>query len=205
MKNNNNIIIERTDVICRNVKPGLNANKASAELYEEVTRTYPAAQGKTSLSDGLFDSEAFGKGTTYPAQKRVAFLDVPKDSTMEQVQAKVDNFPEACIYNIYSTDVMDVLHEDQIRSLDNPDFDMTVEKFQDKHIVRESKNGPVVMHNDKPLYSSSHFSQVAKADVDYRDAVVSDELTANSRANWVENDEKANVTVKEEVKTDSNM
>ena len=56
---------------------------------------------KSNLKDSLFTAEELGKQVF--ESNRVTFIDVPKDATIESVQAKLDQYPSARIYRILNT------------------------------------------------------------------------------------------------------
>jgi len=165
-KNNSNIEETRTDVKVELVREGLKANADSAQVRQTVTKVYPAVQSSTSLSSGLFASKLFGEGKTF-SHDRVAFVDVPKNATVEESQAQLDNYPTACIYKIYSYDVLDVMNKGQKEAIETGLSQKDIAFYQDKFSIPDGEGG-LVEEDGKVLYSSSHFMNEFKEDVNLR-------------------------------------
>lgn len=155
-----NIKITRSGVTCDNTKPHLfKEDFFSAQLRETITKHYPSAQVKTG---GFFSLEQFDlpAGSEYTST-RVAWIDVPADTTVEQVQAAIK--ADSCIYNIISFNLQDVLTDNQKYAIS--EGLQTEEFFEEKFRVR-GKDGEELP--GRAIYKQNFGSVDFREDIDYR-------------------------------------
>ncbi len=153
-----------------NVTPGLKADKGvwQAQLRQIVTTNYPNVRVSNSNQlGGLFDHGAFNIENQSYTSTRIAWVPVPANSTIEQVQAALDAKPNARLYVIISHNLEDVLTEEQKAAV--PAGLTTMDALREKHIVKD-REGNIV----QPVqYKSVNFSETAVEDVDLRPATAS--------------------------------
>ena len=150
------------------VREGLKAKADTAQVRQTVTREYPAVKGANSNTSGLFSSKDFGPGQTF-SHDRVAFVDIPKGLNKDEAQAKLDNFPNSCIYKKFSYNVLDVMNDDQIEAMETGFSGKDIAFYEEKYAVLDG-NKEVVVEDGSILYSSSHFMQEFKEDMNLRNA-----------------------------------
>jgi len=93
------------NISCANVAKN-EFGKLQAEIRQLVTTTkyYPSVKAGNSMSVSLFSDDEFGDETPYTSEEnRVAWLKLPSDLTVEQVNALLKNKPKACIYRVLSS------------------------------------------------------------------------------------------------------
>ena len=93
-------------------------DKKQAQIRSEVEKYYPSTSIGNSHSDTIFEKEEFGI-TENPepyVEKRVTWIDVPKDSTEESVAERLSKFPNARIYKVLSLNP--ILTDQQIRAME---------------------------------------------------------------------------------------
>lgn len=152
---------------------------------------------KSNLKDSLFSAEEVGKQVFESA--RVDFIDVPADSTIESVQAKLDQYPDARIYRILSSKpIIDNVRE---QVLNNGLKGERFEEFKAEHGItadawnqecatalltqiansqkvvygeNNTEGKPAdepVLHEGKFQYRVTYLSLTGQGDVDKRDGV----------------------------------
>lgn len=132
----------------------------SAELRVVVTTSYPTRQ---TNSDGLFTTEEYGLESQDFESNRVCWIDVPKGTTIAQVQAKIDALPNARIQRILSMKA--ILGDNQIAAIEKGIT--TLDVIEESQKVRDEE-GNVVEFNGKEFYKKLQFSAHGKADIDMR-------------------------------------
>jgi hypothetical protein len=112
-----------------------------AQIRQVVTSIYPGKKVENSMSDSLFDVEAFNiEGTEYKST-RMAWVLVPSNVTKEQVEAMLATKPNARICKKYSNKLVDVLTDEQKYAL-NAGI-VTKEQLQEKHVIKDSQGNVV--------------------------------------------------------------
>ena len=112
-----------------------------AQIRQVITSTYPGKKVENSMSDSLFDIEAFNiEGTEYKST-RMAWVLVPTNITKEQVEAMLASKPKARICKKYSNKLADVLTDEQKYALNNGI--VTKEQLVDKHVIKDSQGNIV--------------------------------------------------------------
>ena len=125
---------EYSKIIVDDVKPHkYKEGRMSAQIRQIVTKTskYPGADGSSDKQDALYSTEDFGeeKNEFTNTQKRVVWIDVPNNSSIESVQNWLDNkYPEGTIYQIMSYHIIDCITDGQINMIENPNSELTLEK-----------------------------------------------------------------------------
>ena len=155
------------------------AGTSSVELRQSVTTIgmYPSKRATNDMNGSLFSSEEFGFATQEYSntEQRVAWINVPSGTTLEQVQAKIAAAPEAVIYKVLSN--KPILTSDQNYAIASGSSTKTLEDYANSQVVRypamegsnpHPKAGQIVLHNGKVQYRSTFFSPVAKKDQDLR-------------------------------------
>ena len=158
----------------------------TAQLRQVITTKsfYPSKQASNSLTESLFDNRDFGYAEQefVGTENRVAFMNVPLNITLEQLQEKLAANPKSRIYKILSNHP--ILTESQKYSIKQGL--RTKEEFANSQVARYGENadaeqvGKLVLDPlGKPQYRSTFFSASGKADVDMRTADPADFFTTN--------------------------
>lgn len=139
----------------------------------ETVSTYPSKSVSSDLQDNVFGMEDFGfESQEYTSTRsNVAFIDVPENSTIESVQAKIDSFPKACLYRILSNEP--ILTNNQKYSITAGL--KTMDDYANSQVVRFGEGtvnaGSLLLdNNQKVQYRAVFFSSQHKEDIDRRDA-----------------------------------
>lgn len=153
--------------------------KQTAQLRQVVTTVYPASSFGNEFQDALGsapDGEAYD-------ENRMAFVDVPKNVTEEQVQAMIDELEDAVIYKIITSDYSELLTSNQInwaeRMIESDEEKVAYfENIRNNLLVKNSdseaidRKGNVIDNptsdNPRCQYKATYFSKTARADVDTR-------------------------------------
>lgn len=158
----------------------------TAQLRQVITTKsfYPSKQASNSLTDSLFDNRDFGYSEQefVGTENRVAFMNVPLNITIEQLQEKLAANPKSRIYKILSNHP--ILTESQKYSIKQGL--RTKEEFANSQVARYGENadaeqvGKLVLDPlGKPQYRATFFSASGKADMDMRTADPADFFTTN--------------------------
>lgn len=168
-----------------------------AELRQTVTRHYPGARPYNSNTQAIFEISEFGFESQDHEGVRVAWINVPKGKTVQDIEKQLAKYPDATIYRILADDVKLVLSEEQLfaaKSSDFPDYDLNkamlnhvVIQFDDNGVpcaissagefmedaVLADENGKAleILKEDKLQYISKGFNLTWCDDVDLREAV----------------------------------
>ncbi len=159
---------EFAKIVVTKVVEGMSKNSDIAVLSQPVKTIYPSANSGNDKTDALFGASAFGDGQSYES-KRPAIIKVPKGTTAEQVQAKIDALEEPRIYRILSNNVKDVLTDEQISMVDQG---LSSKSYADYKAEKSVKNGETkeeVLFNGQVQYRSLFFSATPVEDVDNRE------------------------------------
>jgi hypothetical protein len=155
----------------------------TAELKQVLTTvsSYPSTKVTSSKEGNIFGAQEFGftpKDFT-SKETRVAWIPVPIGTTVEQVMAKLQSFPGACLYKEMSNHP--ILTDEQRHAIDNPELpSITIDTFAMKQIVRYSegheKAGQVALTNEgKVQYRRIFFSPEVVEDIDTRNTNTEDQ------------------------------
>lgn len=154
----------------------------SAELRQtiETVSFYPSKVVTNSINDNIFDTADFGfEEQSFPNKEtRVAWIDVPVDSTVESVKEKLEKNPEACLYRILSN--KPIIADTEQHAIENTNFpNVTKDSFAKKQVVRISEKatenaGMLALVNGKIQYRRIAFTKTAKKDMDLRTSEPSD-------------------------------
>ena len=158
----------------------------TAQLRQVITTKsfYPSKQASNSLTESLFDNRDFGYAEQEftGTENRVAFMNVPMDITIEQLQEKLDANPKSRIYKILSNHP--ILTDSQKYSI--REGLRTKDEFANSQVARYGENadpeqvGKLVLDPiGKPQYRATFFSASGKADVDMRTAAADDFYTTD--------------------------
>lgn len=145
--------------------------------------TYPAKQVSNEFQDNIFSIEEFGFETQDFMNERtnVVFMDVPENTTVETLKAKLENFPEACLYRVLGN--RPILTSSQEYAIKNGL--KTLDDFAHSQVVRNGETGNIILDNNGNIqYRATFFSATDKEDMDGRDGDVymSAELEAEYNA-----------------------
>lgn len=143
-----------------------NDEKWQAQVRQLVTTMYPAQRNHDSLSDGLFEPDAFGEGQDFP-EKRVTWIPVPAGTSVEDVKTLLAQVPEACIQKTLSLEP--ILSDEQINAMSNGLSDMTMDGYKEK-CVKDTNDNIVLYADAAPFYRSTKFKLTFEEDVDLRSA-----------------------------------
>lgn len=136
----------------------------SAELRQTITSVYPTRQAN---SEGLFSEEEYGLAGKEYESTRVAWIDVPKGTTIEQVQTRINAFPKACIKRIMS--LKPILSAAQEAGIEKGLT--TLDKIAAAQTVKRA-DGTVVLYDEKyTQYKKNQASWAGEADIDMRPAL----------------------------------
>jgi hypothetical protein len=147
-----------TGVSAHAFKPELD----SAELRQTVTTSYPT---RTTNSEGLFSDEEYNLESQDFTSERVCWIDVPKGTTPEQVQTRIDKLPNAKIKRILS--MRPILSDNQKAAIAKGIT--TLDKIKASQTVSD-ENGEIVLWNGNPQYKKLQPSWSGEEDVDLRPA-----------------------------------
>lgn len=139
-----------------------------AQIRQVVAKIYPSATVGNNKQDSLFDVEEFGieDGQRFEST-RVTWIDIPKGTTKEQVEAMLAKLPDACIYQEVSDSA--ILTDNQERALEAGLADL--ETYEKAQLVRDENGNEVLDDAGNLIYTAKFFSKTAKEDVDHRSPV----------------------------------
>jgi hypothetical protein len=152
-------------------------NTLTAELKQTVTTKsfYPTKSVSNELKDNPFSNVQLGitEGEPYVQNEtRVTWIEVPVDSTVESVQAKLATLPNANIYKILAN--KPILSSNQKAGIEAGLT--TTDIIADGQAVRYSKDHPqagklvLVKETAKPQFRVTYFKLEGSPDVDMRTA-----------------------------------
>ena len=134
----------------------------------ETLSTYPSKSVSNEKQDNLFELSEFGFEENPPyvsKSTRVVFMDVPENSTVESVKAKLEKFPDATLYRELKNEP--ILTSNQKYAIKQGL--RTMDDFANMQALRDSKTGELILDkNGKIQYKAVYFSQYEKEDVDNR-------------------------------------
>ena len=162
----------------------------TAELRQTIKTVslYPTKSISNSLNANIFEAKDFGFAETpfENTENRVAWIDVPPDSTPTSVLNRLKEFPEAGLYRILSNHP--ILSDTDMYAIGAEELDVTKDSIANKQAVRLPEGDPragqlALDLNGKIQYRRIAFSTVEMADQDSRtsnpaDFYASPELTA---------------------------
>ena len=146
---------------------------------------YQAKQIETNLQDNMFApadyDETFKEQEFNSTENRVAFINVPEVTSVNDVLSKISEHPEAVLYRILSNHP--ILTTSQSYAID--EGLITLETISESQIVRYGKDhqqeGQLATDsNDKPQYRAIFYSNVTKADEDLRTVEAEDFYVSES-------------------------
>ena len=156
-------------------------NTLTCELEQVVTTTtsYPKQIASNSLNDNVFNSSEFGfeeQDFTRTAT-RVAWILVPTDTTMKDVEEKLEKLENARLYKITSN--KPIIAENEKYAIESKDLNVTLDTYANRQVIRYPKGneneGKLILDaNGKIQYRRIGFSKDGKADIDLRTSEVSD-------------------------------
>jgi hypothetical protein len=145
----------------------------TAEIKQTVTTKsyYPSKSVSNNLKDNPFSTSEFGfSESEYSSEeRRVAWVEVPTDSTVESMEARLATFPEATIYKILANHP--ILSDSQEYAIE---AGLTSKEIiADKQVVRYGEGHPqagqlILDKVGKPQYKQTFFKRTAKEDEDLR-------------------------------------
>jgi len=144
----------------------------TAEIKQTVTTKsyYPSKSVSNNLKDNPFSTSEFGfsEKEFVSDSKRVVWVDVPLESTVESVAAKLAALPEATVYRIYAN--RPIISDNQNYAISAGLT--TMDAIADKQAIRYGDNDPqagrLILKNGKPQYKADFFKSIATADQDLR-------------------------------------
>jgi hypothetical protein len=155
-----------------------NKEKMRAQIRQTIERTYPSARIGNSFNDSAFDESEFNLSSSGPyTEKRVAWIDVPKGSTVESVQERLDSLPKARIYRwlrcipIITPEERSAMLKGLSRNAEDGSPKTVRDYARQQAVVYET--GEPVLYNENHLqFRRTFFSVDGRADIDQRDADV---------------------------------
>lgn len=144
----------------------------TAEIKQTVTTKsfYPSKSVSNNMQDNPFSTSEFGfSEQEYTSNsKRVVWVDVPLDSTVESVTAKLAALPGASIYRMYAN--KPILTDNQLYAISAGLT--TKDAIADKQVIRygesDERAGQLILKNGKPQYKADFFKSTLTADQDLR-------------------------------------
>lgn len=144
----------------------------TAEIKQTVTTKsyYPSKSVASNFQDNPFSTAEFGfaEKEFVSTSKRVVWVDVPMDSTVESVAAKLAALPEATVYRIYAN--KPIISDNQAYAITAGLT--TKDAIADKQALRygegDAQAGKLILKNGKPQYKADFFKSTATADQDLR-------------------------------------
>ena len=144
----------------------------TAEIKQTVTTKsfYPSKSVSNNMQDNPFSTAEFGfSEQEYTSNsKRVVWVDVPLESTVESVATKLAALPNASIYRMYAN--KPILTDNQLYAISAGLT--TKDAIADKQAIRygegDAQAGKLILKNGKPQYKADFFKSTATADQDLR-------------------------------------
>lgn len=166
------------------IKEGYKTQKGinQAQLRQLVTTEYPSARvGNSFTVKGLFDVSEFNlvPGESYESC-RMAWVDVPAGTTVEQVIARLDTLPNARIGVVYSHKLEDTLSAEQQAAVVAGLTDM--DTLYESHVVR-NRDGVIV---SPVTFKTTFFADKAVEDIDLRPQTIGEITQMSVQANALE-------------------
>jgi hypothetical protein len=179
-------IVELHPIVVDSIYIGMNGNTVvqkkgtmTAQLKQNVviTKNYPMSSVANSNQDSLYTAEdfKFEKKSYKNESNRVAWIDVPEGMTVEQVTAKLQNHPDACIHQVLSN--TPILTTQQKYAIQNGLI--TLDTVANRQVVRQRKGATdetgldiseqiILDDNGKPFYRVNYFKTTFTEDSDLR-------------------------------------
>ena len=144
----------------------------TAEIKQTVTTKsfYPSKSVSNNFQDNPFSTAEFGfaEKEFVSTSKRVVWVDVPMESTVESVAAKLAALPEATVYRVYAN--KPIISDNQAYAITAGLT--TKDAIADKQAIRYGEGDPqagrLILKNGKPQYKADFFKSTATADQDFR-------------------------------------
>jgi hypothetical protein len=144
----------------------------TAEIKQTVTTKsyYPSKSVSNNFQDNPFSTAEFGfaEKEFVSDSKRVVWVDVPMESTVESVVAKLAALPEATVYRIYAN--KPIISDNQAYAITAGLT--TKDAIADKQAIRygegDAQAGRLILKNGKPQYKADFFKSTATVDQDLR-------------------------------------
>lgn len=150
----------------------------TAELRQIVTTKsfYPTKVVSNSLNESIFGMSDFGFEEKPPYENketRVAWIDVPLNSTLKSVKAQLKKMPNATLYRILSN--RPIIADTEQYAIENDELEgVTLDSFANKQVVRIPKGsengGALALINGKVQYRRIAFNKGKKEDEDVRNS-----------------------------------
>jgi hypothetical protein len=154
----------------------------TAELKQAVTITshYPTRAIVNSLQDNIFSAEdfSFEPETHVNVETRVAWINIPENASINDVETRLKKAKKAVLYRIMSN--RPILTDNQQNAINNPDLEAELDTFALTQVVRYGEDrgdlaGKLILdRNGKVQYRSVFFSSEPKEDEDRRNADLED-------------------------------
>lgn len=147
----------------------------TAELKQTVSTKshYPTQSVANSLQDNIFGMSDFGfEEKEYNNDEvRVAWIDVPVNSTPASIQAKLDVMPKVVLYRVLSN--RPIIADTEKYAIQSPELDVSLDTFANRQVVRFPMGAPnagelATDTNGKVQYRRIAFSTKSLQDQDIR-------------------------------------
>ncbi len=136
------IQLNREPLTVDHVKDGLKKGRLSAQLRQVTERVYPSGKAGNSLSDNLFPTAAFGFQNQSYKSTRMAWIDVPTGTTVEQVEEILRGCPAPGIQQLLSDSA--ILTDEQKSAIEAGLTTLAIIKYGS-----DGKGGQLVRYGDK--------------------------------------------------------
>jgi hypothetical protein len=138
---------------------GVETRQHRAQLRQLVTTKYPKSRG-----NALFPSSAFGAPQSFE-EKRVTWLNVPEGTSVETIQARLEELPCPTLSRIL--DLKPILTESQLTAMEKGINTKTIEEYK-QDFVRRSENDEPVLFKNHYQYRAIQFGDDFIEDIDNR-------------------------------------
>lgn len=145
----------------------ITVDKVSDHKYRSDRKSAQIRQTVTKITEYLSKGDSLMTSVQKrfeEPKKRVTWTDCELDDTVESVQAKLDRFENATIYQIVSFDIMDCLSEGHVAQIKNPLSDLTLNKMKDKFTLKDGEGNPILKEG-KTIYRSLYLKLDGKEDI----------------------------------------
>ncbi len=138
----------------------------SCQLRQIVTKrvTYPC-RVNNSKQDSLYTAEELGISSKIfeSSSIRIAWVEVPLNAKAEEIEKRLNNNPNAKIYQIVSTNIEDLLTEGQIYNISEGILD--IETVKESCILKNKEGNHIFDSNGNQIYRKCFLSLKNQEDI----------------------------------------
>ncbi len=127
----------------------------SLTIKQTIETVYPSKRYNSSLSEGLFNNDSDGESYQ---NTRYCLVKAPTGITEEEAKEQLSKFPEACIQQIVSNRLNDILSDNDLYAIENGL--VTEEELSDRYEMQDSQgnryiDGKIRVNSDGELLSNT--------------------------------------------------